>query len=153
MKSALITAAVLFVSSFQSPANDLSPAVDPGKPLFSVFAVKPSDPAHPDLPKVSFNPKRPLLTILTVRDLRLARDGKGVLLGLNARDTRAFAAITRKYAGSILILRAGDDQIVETTHITAPNVDGVIGFKHPQEAAFAEYLRHRFRLAEFKSAK
>ena len=36
--------------------------------------------------------------------------------------------------------------------ITAPIEDGYLGFKHPQEAAVAEYLRKRFRIAEFKEA-
>jgi hypothetical protein len=35
-------------------------------------------------------------------------------------------------------------------HITAPIVNGIIGFKHPEDAAVAEYLRRRFRIGEFK---
>jgi hypothetical protein len=34
--------------------------------------------------------------------------------------------------------------------ITAPITDGVIGFKYPDQADVAEYLRRRFRIAEFK---
>ena len=52
--------------------------------------------------------------------------------------------------GGLLVLDGGEGHFLEAMHITAPIVDGVIGFKHPAEATAAEYLRRRFRLGEFK---
>ena len=119
---------------------------DPETPLFEVFAPI---PMKADYPKVTFDDKQPLLTVFAVRDLILAGDQKGVMLGLNDKDAITFAALTHKYNDQLLILKA-TDTAVEVMHITAPIEDGYIGFKHPESAALAEYLRRRFHIAEFK---
>ena len=80
----------------------------------------------------------------------LARDRKGVLITLTPKDAKAFADITRKYNGSLLVLDADEGKALEVMHITAPITDGIIAFKHPHESAAAEYLRRRFRVAEFE---
>jgi hypothetical protein len=69
------------------------------------------------------------------------------MMRLTPKDAKQFAAITSRYC---CLVFEGDDQPLEVLHITAPIVDGIIGFKHPQEAAVAEYLRRRLRIGEFK---
>jgi hypothetical protein len=71
------------------------------------------------------------------------------MIGLTPSDTKKFAELTRRYNRRYLIV-FGTDSVAEALHITAPIEDGDIGFKHPEEAPMAEYLRRRFRLAEFK---
>ena len=79
----------------------------------------------------------------------LGRDNKSVAIRLNSADAKKFAEITTAYKGRLLLLEA-NGQVLSALQITAPNVNGLIGFKHPEEGAVAQYLRRRFRLAEFK---
>jgi len=123
---------------------EIKPA-DASKPLFRILKFQSLHGG--DHPQGTIDEKA-LLVVWAVRDLRLATDDKGVLLTLTPKDTKTFAAITRKYGH--LVLDAGEGRPIEVMHVTAPITDGVIGFKHPDEAAAAEYLRRRFRLAEFK---
>ena len=90
-----------------------------------------------------------MLVVSTVSDLVLAKDGKGVLIRLNAKDTRAFAELTGKFQGKVLFIVC-TDKIIEGMRIIAPIEDGYLGFKHPDSAPVAEYLRKRFRIGEFK---
>jgi hypothetical protein len=107
-------------------------------------------PAGRDSPTgVTFDNKHPLLVVRSVSDLRLARDGKGVLITLMPADAQKFAAITRKYNQGLLLLEA-ENRVLEAMQIAAPITDGVLGFKYPDQAAVAEYLRRRFRVGEFK---
>ena len=136
---------VVFASSH---AAEVKPA-DPNIPLFRIFAPVPMKPVSATRTEVTFDDKHPLLVIRSVSDLRLARDNKGALITLTPADTKKFAAITQRYSGGLLLLE-GEGRILEAMHITAPIVDGVIGFKHPDDGVVAEYLRRRFRLAEFR---
>jgi hypothetical protein len=136
-------AAFLTVAA-SAAAGEIKPA-DSSKPVFRILKFQHLHGG--DHPQGTID-DNPLLVVWAVRDLRLASDRKGVLITLTQRDTKAFAAITRKYG--YLVLDAGEDRPIEVMHITAPIIDGMIGFKHPDEAATAEYLRRRFRLAEFK---
>jgi hypothetical protein len=86
----------------------------------------------------SVDDKNPLLVVWAVRDLRLASDNKGVLITLTPKDAKVFSTITRKYG--YLVLDAGEGRPIEVMHVTAPITDGIIGFKHPDEAAAAEYF-------------
>jgi hypothetical protein len=128
---------------------DITPA-DTTTPLFRIFAPIPMKPADNTIrTQLTFDDKHPLLVVHSVRDLRLARDNKGVLITLKSADAKKFAEITRKYDQGLLLFEA-DRRVLEAMHITRPIVDGIIGFKHPDEGAVAEYLRRRFRIAEFK---
>jgi hypothetical protein len=134
---------------FAAAHADITPA-DTSTPLFRIFAPIPMKPADsPVRTQVTFDDKHPLLVVRSVSDLRLARDEKGVLITLTSADTKKFAEITRKYDQGLLLFEA-DGRVLEAMHITAPIVNGIIGFKHPEEATVAEYLRRRFRIAEFK---
>ena len=128
---------------------DVTPA-DTSTPLFRIFAPIPMKPADSAVPvQLTFDAKHPLLVIRSVSDLRLARDQRGVLITLTSADTKKFAEITRKYDQGLLLLEA-NGRVLSALHVTAPVVNGIIGFKHPEEAAVAEYLRRRFRVGEFK---
>jgi hypothetical protein len=135
---------VFLILAGLASAAEISPA-DPSKPLFRVLRFQSLQ--GDDYPQGTVD-EQPLLVIWVVRNLRLASDNKGVLITLTSKDAKIFAAITRKYG--YLVLDAGEGHPIEAMHITAPITDGILGFKHPDEAAAAEYLRRRFRLAEFK---
>jgi hypothetical protein len=128
---------------------EIKPA-DPGTPLFRIFAPIPMKPAGRDSPTgVTFDNKHPLLVVRSVSDLRLARDGKGVLITLMPVDAQKFAAVTRKYTQGLLLLET-ENRVLDAMYVAAPITDGIIVFKYPDEAAVAEYLRRRFRVGEFK---
>jgi hypothetical protein len=127
----------LFVALFavvtSAAAADIKPA-DSSKPLFRILKFKTLHGG--DHPKGVADDEHPLLVVWSLRDVRLASDGKGVLITLSPKDTKTFAAITQKYG--YLIFDAAEGRPIEVLHITAPITDGIIGFKHPNEAAVAE---------------
>ena len=130
-------------------AADIKPA-NPSTPLFRIFVPIPiKRPDSATRTNITFDDKHPLLVVRSVSNLQLGRDGKSVLITLTPADAKKFADITRKYNQGLLLLEA-DGRVLEAMHVTAPIVNGIIGFKHPEEGAVAEYLRRRFRLAEFK---
>jgi len=67
-----------------------------------------------------------LLSVRTLRELRLLPEGRGVLAALNEKDTRTFSRLTHTH--EYLILLAGDDKSSVVMHISAPIDDGVITF-------------------------
>jgi hypothetical protein len=136
-----LTALFLLVST---ATGEIRPK-EQGKPLFQVFELIQKRSG----PNVRFDAQRPLLTVFTLRDIKLGRDKKSVGLALNDKDTRIFAALTRKFTGRLLLLRASD-RAVQALEVKAPVQDGSIQFDHPQEAAMAEYFRRRFKMGEFK---
>jgi len=137
------------ILSAASHGADVAPA-DTTAPLFRIFAAIPMKPADSAVrTQLTFDAKHPLLVVRSVSDLRLARDQKSVLITLTSADRKKFTEITRKYDQGLLLLEA-TGRVLEAMHITAPVVDGIIGFKYPEEAAVAEYLRRRFRVGEFK---
>jgi hypothetical protein len=143
----LIAFSVFFVSAV---AADVKP-VDSSKPLFRILKFKTLHDAlrKGDEAKGEVDDKHPLLVVWKLRDVQLATDRKGVLATLTPEDTKTFAAVTRQFR--YLLFDTGEPRSMEVLRITVPVTDGVIGFKHPEDAAQAEYLRHRFRLGEFKS--
>lgn len=133
------------IQSYPKPSDtDLKPA-DSDKALFQVFEGIPRNPE-----KTSFVISgEPVLVVSTISDLVLAKDYKGILIRLNAKDTRAFAELTKKFQGKVLFIVC-TDKIMEGMRIVAPIEDGCLEFKHPQSAEVAKYLRKRFRIGEFK---
>jgi hypothetical protein len=129
--------------------SEIKPA-DSKTPLFRIFAPTPMKPAGRDIPAgFTFDDKHPLLVVRSVSDVRLARDGKGVLIILTPADAQKFAEITRKYNQGLLFLEA-ENRVLAAMQITAPITDGALGFNYPDQAAVTEYLRRRFRLAGSK---
>ena len=139
----------MLLAVFASRALGEITSAESGKPLFRILKFKTlRDEQRPEgNAKGEADDEHPLLVVWKLRDVRLGSDKKGVLMTLTPEDTKKFAAVTRKYGNLIF---DGDGRPIEALHITAPIVDGIIGFKHPQEAAAAEYLRRRLRLGEFK---
>src|ERR1700720_1642931 len=138
-------AAVLLASS--ALAAEIRP-VDANTPLFRIFQALPSKAAQGNTksPQVTLDDKRPLLVVWSVRDVRLAPDRKGVLLVLAERDRKIFAALTHKYNQGLLLLEA-QGGVLEAIYITEPLENGVLEFRYPDDAAVAQYLRRRFKLA------
>ena len=149
MRIALLSGLLAIILVAAARAGELTPA-DSSTPLFRVFAPVPiKTPIGASRESVTFDEKHPLLVVRSLSDLRVAGDKKSVLITLTPADATKFADITRKYNDRLLLLEAGG-KILEAMHITAPIVDGIIGFKHPEQGPVAEYLRRRFRIAEFR---
>jgi hypothetical protein len=125
------------------PEQTMKP-VDSDAPILQYFSVtqtsKPSEPAA-----VNFDPRKPLLTISTIRDLITAANGKGVAVVLTESDAKKFAEFTRKLNGQILLCRANTDKIMSIGHVTAPTENGIILFSEARKSGnIADYLRKRF---------
>jgi hypothetical protein len=146
MRHALIVGLVA-PAVISTAAAHIKPA-DTSKPLFRILKFQTLHGG--DHPQGVANGEHPLLVVWSLGNVQLARDNKGVLITLTPKDTKTFASITLRYG--YLIFDAGEGRPIEVLHITAPIIDGVIGFKHPEEATAAEYLRRRLLLGEFKSS-
>jgi hypothetical protein len=146
MRHSLLVGLIGVVTS--AVGADIKP-VDTSKPLFRILKFKTLHDAarEGENAKGEVDDEHPMLVVWRLRDVHLARDNKGVLMTLTPEDTKKFAMITSKYG---YLVFEGGDRPLEVLHITAPITDGIIGFKHPQEAAVAEYLRRRLRIGEFK---
>jgi hypothetical protein len=139
----LVGIAVLLMA-VAAEADDLRP-VDSDRPVLQYFAPKPVNPT-PDHPKpgVTFNPKEPLITIMSLRSLIVQPDGKGVTAVLNEDDTKKYSEITHRFEGGLLICM-GDGQMLGIGKITTPTDDGIIEFSEARGSSkTAEYLRRRF---------
>jgi hypothetical protein len=149
LKPSTITCAAALIASSVFAA-EIKP-VDTGTPLFRIFQALPRKAAQGNTkgPEVTLDDKHPLLVVWSVRDVRLASDGKGVLLTLIEKDRKTFAAVTHNYNEGLLLLE-GQGNILEAFQITAPVENGLLEFRYPDDAAVAQYLRRRFKLAEFR---
>lgn len=149
MKLRIIVCAVALSASAVFAA-DIKPA-DSSFPLFRIFQALPKKGAQGNIHglQVTLDDKRPLLVVWAVHAVRLASDRKGVLLLLTEKDRKSFAALTRKYNHGLLLLES-QENILEAIHVTEPVENGVLEFRYPDDAAMAQYLRRRFKLAEFR---
>jgi len=138
----------LFAALAWPAAADIKPA-DTTKPLFRILKFNTLRDAarERENAKGEVDDEHPMLVVWKLRDVQLARDNKGVLMTLTPEDTKRFAAVTSRYG---YLVFEGNGRALQALHITAPITEGIIGFKHPEEAAVAEYLRRRLRLGEFK---
>jgi hypothetical protein len=125
---------------------DIKP-YDTSKPLFRVLAPTKIEQSAKG-PVATVDDKHPLLVVWSVRDLSLGRDGKSVLIALQSKDAKVLAAATQKYNHGLLVLE-GDGRVLQAMYVTAPVLNGVMGFNYLDDAAVAEYLRRRFRIGEF----
>jgi hypothetical protein len=144
-----IISSVAVVFAWSCFAADIKPS-DYTTPLFRIFQALPKgEQRKNESPQVTFDAKRPLLVVWSARDLKLAPDHKGVLLVLTEKDTKVFAALTHKYNQGLLLLEA-EGGLLEAIQITEPVENGILAFKSPDDAPMAQYLRRRFKLAEFR---
>ncbi|MFN2509098.1 MAG: hypothetical protein ABR589_10050 [Chthoniobacterales bacterium] len=148
MKFALAVLTSFLTLTLTAFAADLSPT-NPNVPVLRFFHPIPVKARGSTPPALTFDKQRPLLTVTKLRDLKLGRNGKSVLIRLTNEDASAFAELTRKYQRRSLLLVATDD-VMQVLDVTGPVKDGALLFDQPDDAAVATYLRRRFRVGEFK---
>lgn len=143
MKS-LVLLALLFGSTIL--AAEIKP-VDPRTPIFRIYVAftAPSQERTVAGPQVTFDPKHPLLVVWSARDVRLTPDRNGVIFVLNEKDTKTFAAASRKFDRGLLLVE-GQGSVLSAMQITEPLNNGEFEFKNPDDAKVVQYLRRRFNL-------
>jgi hypothetical protein len=144
MKRSLV-ALTMFFAALTAALGDLKP-VDSNAPVLQYFApiqIAPR-PGHEDAPNFTFDQRKPLLTITSVRQLFVHRDGKGVTILLNEKDRTRYAELTRQLKGRQLLCVAAADVITVGT-VTSPTENGMIEFSDADDTGnIAKYLRRRF---------
>ena len=118
----------------------------PAEPVLQVFAAKVKGA---EMTQMSYDDQHPLMVIQGVKEVRLARDGKGVMLVLKEDDVKPLADMTRDYDGLPLIFVVAGGVIRPLT-INGEVKDGRLGFKYPEAAPIAEALRRYYRIGEFQ---
>jgi hypothetical protein len=125
--------------------GDLKPN-DSSAPILQYFApvqIAPR-PGHEDAPNLTFDQRKPLFTITSVRQLFVHRDGKGVTILLNEKDRKRYAELTRQFKGRQLICVAAAD-VISIEQITSPAENGMIEYSDARYTGhIARYLRRRF---------
>jgi hypothetical protein len=145
LRAFVVFAVTLLAAS--APGADVKPH-DTSKPLFRVLAPTKIEKSAKG-PVLTVGGEHPLLVVWSVRDLSLGRDGKSVLITLQPKDAKVFAAATQRYNHGLLVLE-GDGRVLQAMYVTAPVLNGVMTFKDPDDAAVTEYLRRRFRIGDFR---
>lgn len=138
-------ALTIFFSVLAAALGDLKPG-DSSAPILQYFApvqIAPR-PGHEDAPNLTFNQRKPLLTITSVRELIPGRDGRGVTIVLNEKDRQRYAEVTRQFRGRMLICVAASD-VITVGVVTSPTENGMIEFSDARDTGhIAKYLRRRF---------
>ena len=144
MKRSLVTATIFF-SALAVAVGDIKPS-DSSAPVLQYFApvqIAPR-PGHEDAPNLTFDQRKPLFTITSVRQLFVHRDGKGVTILLNEKDRKHYAEMTRQFKGRQLICVAAAD-VISVGTVTSPTENGMIEFSDARDTGhIAKYLRRRF---------
>jgi hypothetical protein len=115
----------LLISASAAICAEIIP-YDTKTPLFELYEMKLLPHQGPDPHTHQMKAGKRLLTVHTLRDLRLLPDGSGVQATLNEKDTGAFAGLRHRL--DYMILLCGDQQSSVVMHITSPIDDGVITF-------------------------
>jgi len=124
MKTPRVLALLVF-ASVATIRGDIIPR-DPKTPLFELYEMKLLPHKGPGPHTHQMELGKLLLSVYTLRDLRLLPDGSGVQATLNEKDTRTFARLTHTL--DYIILLSGDQESSVVMHISAPIDDGVITF-------------------------
>jgi hypothetical protein len=124
MKTPLVIL-LLALASVVTTRGDIVPR-DTKTPLFELYEMKLLPHKGPDPHTHQMELGKLLLSVHTLRDLRLLPDGSGVQVTLNEKDTRTFARLTHTL--DYMILLCGDQQSSVVMHISAPIDDGVVTF-------------------------
>ena len=144
MKRSLVKLTIFF-AALTAALGDLKP-VDSSAPVLQYFVpvqMAPR-PGHEDAPNFTFDQRKPLLTITSVRQLIPNRDGKGVTIVLNEKDKQRYAELTRQFKGRLLICVAASD-VISVGVVTSPTENGMIEFSDVRYTGHvAKYLRRRF---------
>ena len=144
MKGLLAALTVVF-SAFTATLGDLKP-VDSSAPILQYFVPIEIAPryGHSDAPNFTFDERKPLLTITSVRQLIVHPDGKGVTIVLNDKDKQRYAELTRRFKGRELLCVASAD-VISIGIVTSPIENGMIEFSDSHYTGdIAKYLRRRF---------
>src|SRR5213079_211292 len=140
-----LVALTIFFSALAATLGDLKPS-DSSAPILQYFApvqMAPR-PGHEDAPNFTFDQRKPLLTITSVRQLIPLRDRKGVTIVLNEKNKQRYAELTRRFKGRLLICVAADN-LISIGVITSPTENGMIEFSDARFTGnIAKYLRRRF---------
>jgi hypothetical protein len=140
-----LVAATMFFSALAVVVGDIKPS-DSSAPVLQYFApvqIAPR-PGHEDAPNFTFNQRKPLLTIMSVRQLIPSRDGRGVTIVLNEKDRQRYAELTRQFKGRMLICVAASD-VISVGVVTSATENGMIEFSDSRDTGnIAKYLRRRF---------
>jgi len=146
MKHLCFYAALFIISS--SFAAEIKP-IDPRTPVFRIYLALKAENQQPTRPgpQVTFDSNRPLLIVWSARNVQLTQGGKGVALALTDKDTKTFAALSRKYIHGLLLVE-GQGSVLTAMQITEPLDTGILEFKEPDDAMVTKYLRRRFKLGE-----
>jgi len=140
-----LVALTIFFSALAATLGDLKPR-DSSAPILQYFApvqIAPR-PGHEDAPNLTFDQRKPLFTITSVRQLFVHRDGKGVTILLNEKDRKGYAELTRQFKGRQLICVAAVD-VISVGTVTSPTENGMIEFSDARDTGhIAKYLRRRF---------
>ena len=144
VKRSVVALTILF-SALAATLGDLKPR-DSSAPILQYFApiqIAPR-PGHEDAPNLTFDQRKPLLTITSVHQLFVHRDGRGVTILLNEKDRNRYAELTRQFNGRQLICVAAAN-VISIEQITAPAENGMIEFSDAHYTGHvAKYLRRRF---------
>jgi hypothetical protein len=141
----LLVALTVFFSALAATLGDLKPS-DSSAPILQYFAPVQiaARPGHEDAPNFTFDQRKPLLTITSVRQLIPHRDGKGVTIVLNEKDKKRYAELTRQFKGRLLICVAASE-VISVGVVTSPTENGMIEFSDAHDTGHvAKYLRRRF---------
>jgi hypothetical protein len=142
---ALVAVLTLSFSAVTATFGDLKP-IDSSAPILQYFTpieIAPR-PGHSDAPNFTFDERKPLLTITSLRQLIVHRDGKGVTIVLNDKDKQRYTELTHRFEGRLLIC-AGQGSVVCLGKITSPTENGTIEFSDARFTGdIAKYLRRRF---------
>jgi hypothetical protein len=140
-----LVALTIFFLALAAMLGDLKPS-DSSAPILQYFAPIRIAPraGHEDAPNLTFDQRKPLLTITSIRQLFVHRDGKGVTILLNEKDRKRYAELTRQFKGRQLICVAAVD-VISIEQITSPAENGMIEFSDASYTGrIAKYLRRRF---------
>lgn len=140
-----LAALTIFFSALAATLGDLKPS-DSSAPILQYFAPVQiaARPGHEDAPNFTFDQRKPLLTIASVRQLIPNRDGRGVTIVLNEKDRQRYAELTRQFKGRLLICVAASD-VISFGVVTSPTEGGMIEFSDAHYTEhIAKYLRRRF---------
>lgn len=140
-----LVALTIFFAALTAALGDLKP-VDSSAPVLQYFApvqIAPR-PGHEDAPNFTFDQRNPLLTIASVRQLFVHRDGRGITILLNEKDRKRYAELTRQFKGRQLLCVAAAD-VISVGTVTSPIENGMIEFSDARDTGhIAKYLRRRF---------
>ena len=140
-----LVALIIFFSALAATLGDLKPS-DSSAPILQYFAPVQIAPraGHEDAPNFTFDQRKPLLTITSVRQLIPNRDERGVTIVLNEKDKKRYAELTRQFKGRLLICVAAAD-VISLGTVTSPTENGMIEFTDARDTGhIAKYLRRRF---------